>query len=116
MIWKLYLLQAKDEGFYTMGRRFPSIRLKSKDKKDAKKILAFSASDKAVEVNGAKGSCVRAASAIYGDEPSKLDDFESNIYENGHIVMKNDDRGWCIIIPTNISRYGDFMLALTASD
>ena len=76
-----------------MGRRFPSIRLKSKDKKDAKKILAFSASDKAVEVNGAKGSCVRAASAIYGDEPSKMDDFESNIYENGHIVMKNDDRG-----------------------
>ena len=55
-----------------MGRRFPSIRLKSKDKKDAKKILAFSASDKAEEVNGAKGSCVRAASAIYGDEPSKL--------------------------------------------
>ena len=48
-----------------MGRRFPSIRLKSKDKKDAKKILAFGASDKAVEVNGAKGSCVRAASAIY---------------------------------------------------
>ena len=79
-----------------MGRRFPSIRLKSKDKKDAKKILAFSASDKAVEVNGAKGSCVRAASAIYGDEPSKLDDFESNIYENGHIVMKNDDKGWYI--------------------
>ena len=74
-----------------MGRRFPSIRLKSKDKKDAKKILAFSASDKAVEVNGAKGSCVRAASAIYGDGPPKLDDFESNIYENGHIVMKNDD-------------------------
>ena len=55
-----------------MGRRFPSIRLKSKDKKDAKKILAFSASDKAEEVNGAKGSCVRAASAIYGDGPPKV--------------------------------------------
>ena len=54
----------KDEGFYTMGRRFPSIRLKSKDKKDAKKIGAGScaSSDKAVEVNGAKGSCVRATS------------------------------------------------------
>ena len=47
-----------------MGRRFPSIRLKSKDKKDAKKIGAGScaSSDKAVEVNGAKGSCVRATS------------------------------------------------------
>ena len=76
-----------------MGRRFPTIRLKSKDKKDAKKISAcFSASDKAVEVNGAKGSCVRAASAIYSDElPSpQHEDFESNIYENGHIVMKKD--------------------------
>jgi len=78
----------KDEGFYTMGRRFPSIRLKSKDKKDAKKIGAGScaSSDKAVEVNGSKGSCVRATSAIYGDS----EDFESNIYENGLIVIKQN--------------------------
>ena len=57
----------KDEGFYTMGRRFPSIRLKSKDKKDAKKIGAGScaSSDKAVEVNGSKGSCVRATSGQF---------------------------------------------------
>ena len=33
-----------------------------------------------------------SASSIFYCSYFKLDDFESNIYENGHIVMKNDDR------------------------
>ena len=78
-----------------MGRRFPSIRLKSKDKKDSKKhATSCTTIDKAVKVNETKGSCAKAVSAIYGDpatDATSLDgDFESNIYENGHIVIKQD--------------------------
>ena len=80
----------KDEGFYTMGRRFPSIRLKSKDKKDAKKIGAGSCAspDKAVEVNGAKGSCVRATSG-QSSWVALVSSFLSHYFHSSEAETKN---------------------------
>ena len=79
-----------DEGIYTIGRRFPSIRVKSKEKKKEKKKSFYQKSkDKKLNVETSKGSCARPVEAIYGTL-SEDHQLESNIYENGHIVMKHE--------------------------
>lgn len=80
--------KADNEGLYTIGRRFPSIRVKGKKEEKKAKILK----DSAAEVNHQTGSCVKAVTAIYAYHGKSIEDQhdleESNIYENGHIVIK----------------------------
>lgn len=72
----LNLSQKEDEVIYTIGRRFPSIRINAKKKK----------MDKSTKVDCENGSCVRSVVALYAGEKS-----DGNIYENGHIVIKQKE-------------------------
>jgi hypothetical protein len=95
------LLLKIDEALFSIGRRFPSIRLTSEAKKANKKKVhredqsLYSQPDKSSKVNTDIGSCSRPVAAIYGTLTqtygSKLDlnsSVDSNIYENGHIVLQ----------------------------
>ena len=88
-----------DEALYTVGRRFPSIRVKSKDRKDAKKEL-YATPDKSINRPLESGSCARPVAAIYGtitnEFQSKMSLPESNIYENERIILQqNNKTRWC---------------------
>lgn len=80
------------EGLYTIGRRFPSIRIKGK--KEGKK-KAINQQDTEIEVNHQSGSCVTAVTAIYAYHEKNsqyTEENNSNIYENGHIVLKQEKK------------------------
>ena len=66
------------------GRRFPSIRVK--DKKAKKKETKDVSKE---EYSNTVGSCAQPVSAIYGTlDNDKL----SNIYENGHIILRQQQQ------------------------
>ena len=72
---------------FLIGRRFPSIRVKDKKtKKKETKTIDISKE----EYSNTVGSCAQPVSAIYGtlDNSEKL----SNIYENGHIILRQQQR------------------------
>ncbi len=99
------------EELYTIGRRFPSIRVKRDDKKDQKRDAALSKNQ--------VGSSVMAVTAIYGEihkqktlKPPPVQGFgpESNIYENGYIVMKKQAKKKCKCC--SLTQSSKYMLAI----
>ena len=80
--------KGQSEGLYTIGRRFPSIRVKDKKAKKKEEVNTLDYNVSNIEYNS--GSCARPVSAIYGtlEHPEKL----SNIYENGHIILRQQRR------------------------